>query len=118
MHEVYHAPKGHWENIYANSHLTGIGMPPNQPMPPSKCRPLTLWCQQTPPRLLVSMESPPDPCFRLVEVVSVHRMVAWAVETARSTTNMALILMEVRQLYVPYRNLDCAVDIAFCNSLF
>lgn len=24
MHEVYHAPKGHWENIYVNYHLTGI----------------------------------------------------------------------------------------------
>jgi len=25
MHEVYHAPKGHWENIFINNHLTGIG---------------------------------------------------------------------------------------------
>ncbi|KAK4445364.1 hypothetical protein QBC34DRAFT_413389 [Podospora aff. communis PSN243] len=24
MHEVYHAPKGHWENIFINNHLTGI----------------------------------------------------------------------------------------------
>lgn len=24
-HEVYHAPKGCWENIYVNYHLTGIG---------------------------------------------------------------------------------------------
>ncbi|KAK1753167.1 hypothetical protein QBC47DRAFT_348657 [Echria macrotheca] len=24
MHEVYHAPKGHWENIYVNNHPTGI----------------------------------------------------------------------------------------------
>ncbi|KAK5661870.1 hypothetical protein OQA88_9978 [Cercophora sp. LCS_1] len=24
MHEVYHAPKGHWENIFVNNHLTGI----------------------------------------------------------------------------------------------
>ncbi|KAL2256726.1 hypothetical protein VTK26DRAFT_1222 [Humicola hyalothermophila] len=24
MHEVYHAPKGHWENIYANCHLNGL----------------------------------------------------------------------------------------------
>ncbi|GAB1317880.1 Monooxygenase [Madurella fahalii] len=24
MHEVYHAPKGHWENIYGNNHITGI----------------------------------------------------------------------------------------------
>jgi len=23
-HEVYHAPKGHWENIYVNSHLSGF----------------------------------------------------------------------------------------------
>jgi len=23
-HEVYHAPKGHWENIYVNSHVTGF----------------------------------------------------------------------------------------------
>lgn len=23
-HEVYHVPKGHWENIYVNSHLSGI----------------------------------------------------------------------------------------------
>lgn len=23
-HEIYHAPKGHWESIYANSHPTGI----------------------------------------------------------------------------------------------
>lgn len=27
MHELYHAPRGHWENIYANNHLTGLGMP-------------------------------------------------------------------------------------------
>lgn len=26
MHEMYHAPKGHWENIYANNHLTGLCM--------------------------------------------------------------------------------------------
>jgi hypothetical protein len=25
MHEVYQAPKHHWENIYINNHLTGIG---------------------------------------------------------------------------------------------
>lgn len=25
MHEVYQAPKGGWENIYINSHLSGIG---------------------------------------------------------------------------------------------
>lgn len=25
MHEVYQAPKNHWENIYINNHLTGIG---------------------------------------------------------------------------------------------
>lgn len=25
MHEVYQAPKDHWENIYINNHLTGIG---------------------------------------------------------------------------------------------
>lgn len=25
MHEVYQAPKKHWENIYINNHLTGIG---------------------------------------------------------------------------------------------
>jgi hypothetical protein len=99
MHEVYHAPKGHWENIYANNHLTGIGKPPNQYMPPSKRQALTFWRQQIPPRLLLSMASRPDPCFRLVEVVSVHRMVAWAAVTARSTTNMALILMRARQLY-------------------
>lgn len=24
-HEVYHAPKGHWENIFINNHLAGIG---------------------------------------------------------------------------------------------
>lgn len=24
-HEVYHAPRGCWENIYVNYHLTGIG---------------------------------------------------------------------------------------------
>ncbi|KAL4891426.1 hypothetical protein BDV59DRAFT_182636 [Aspergillus ambiguus] len=24
MHEVYHAPKGHWENIYINNHLVGV----------------------------------------------------------------------------------------------
>ncbi|KAI7270667.1 hypothetical protein KC345_g7388 [Hortaea werneckii] len=24
FHEVYHAPKGHWENIYINSHVSGI----------------------------------------------------------------------------------------------
>jgi hypothetical protein len=23
-HEIYHAPKGHWENIYMNSHVSGI----------------------------------------------------------------------------------------------
>lgn len=25
MHEVYHAPKKQWENIFVNNHLTGIG---------------------------------------------------------------------------------------------
>ncbi|KAM7184107.1 protein of unknown function (DUF4188) domain containing protein [Naviculisporaceae sp. PSN 640] len=25
MHEVYHAPKKHWESIYVNFHLTGLG---------------------------------------------------------------------------------------------
>lgn len=25
MHEVYQAPKNHWENIFINNHLTGIG---------------------------------------------------------------------------------------------
>jgi hypothetical protein len=25
MHEVYHAPAGHWENIWINNHLSGIG---------------------------------------------------------------------------------------------
>jgi hypothetical protein len=25
MHEVYQAPKDHWENVYINNHLTGIG---------------------------------------------------------------------------------------------
>ncbi|KAK4096248.1 hypothetical protein N658DRAFT_501795 [Parathielavia hyrcaniae] len=28
MHEVYHAPKGHWENIYINNHLTGLANTP------------------------------------------------------------------------------------------
>jgi hypothetical protein len=23
-HEIYHAPPGHWESIYVNSHLSGI----------------------------------------------------------------------------------------------
>jgi len=25
MHEMYHSPKGHWENIFINNHPTGIG---------------------------------------------------------------------------------------------
>lgn len=25
MHEMYHAPKKHWESIYVSSHLTGLG---------------------------------------------------------------------------------------------
>lgn len=27
MHEMYHAPKGHWENIFINNHMTGIASP-------------------------------------------------------------------------------------------
>lgn len=37
MHEVYHAPKGHWENIYVNNHLTGLGMHLKPPRCPSRC---------------------------------------------------------------------------------